>query len=258
MLNHAETQSPLGPRAVKRGTTQSNSILLGRKRFAVCYTPKPGGAFASFGRSWFGRANDEVTLETFCTSGLAGLKNVNPSPLPDRYNGLHAPFFSPLTLREDTSLSLVQERLMAFAAHRKQVDTGPLALTCVNGSLVLQPTKPRPELSWLALQCFNGFESFAENSGAREPDYGHLGRHQWLLLKSFGQPNVMSEYRFRIALTGPLEPNQLGLVLETVRPMIADLCATGLCIDSLTLVADGSGDMQRAPMRRIGRYPLAE
>ncbi len=75
-----------------------------RGRYAIYYTPQRRSAFASFGRSWFGRANDGATLQAFCSTGVAGPADSKLSPFPDRYIGLHAPFVSPFALREDTDL----------------------------------------------------------------------------------------------------------------------------------------------------------
>jgi hypothetical protein len=41
-------------------------------RYATYYTPQPRTALAAFGRSWFGRGNDGVTLQAFYAAGLAG------------------------------------------------------------------------------------------------------------------------------------------------------------------------------------------
>lgn len=258
MLSHTEFPSAIDPKADHR---RAPAPALGQdrqERYAICYTPKRGSAFAAFGRSWFGRANDGATLHAFSASSLGGLVEEYASPFPGRYIGLHAPFFSPFPLREEANLNEVDTRLMAFASHRKKIETGPLVLACVKNSLVLQPAKPRPELSWLALQCFNAFESFAANSPMAETEHPHLSRHQKLLLKSFGQPHVMSEFRFSIALTGALEPAHLSLVANALAPMIADLCAEGALIDGLSLVAETGRARHASPMRLIGRHPLAD
>ena len=41
-------------------------------RYAIYFTPQPGTALAAFGRSWFGRANDGITLQAFSDAGLSG------------------------------------------------------------------------------------------------------------------------------------------------------------------------------------------
>ena len=229
----------------------------GRLRYAVYYTPQPGSALAAFGRSWFGRANDGATLQAFSTCGLDALPDSKISPFADRYLGLHAPFVSPCALREDTTLDKVKTRLANFAGRRKKISTGPLKLARAGRSLVLRPAEPRPEVSWLALQCFNAFESFAAKPDDTTESYPHLSVHQQLLLRSLGQSNVMSEFRFSIRLTGPLDPAHLNLVSQALHPLIADVCAEGVCVDGLSLIADSGGHAEASPLRLIQRYTLA-
>ncbi len=73
-----------------RGRAQASFV-----RYAIFYTPQPGTPLASFGRSWFGRANDGVTLQAFSAAGLTGSGFARPPSTPSRYNGLHAVFKSP-------------------------------------------------------------------------------------------------------------------------------------------------------------------
>lgn len=237
--------------------TRHPSSQPGRTRFAICFTPRSGSALAAFGRSWFGRANDGATLQAFSAFGPDVLPDSNISPFPHRYLGLHAPFVSPCALRDDASLEKVRTRLANFAGRRRKVETGPLTLTRAGRSLVLRPAEPRPEMSWLALQCFNAFESFAAKPEKTDEAYPHLSPHQRLLLKSFGQPNVMSEYRFSIRLTGPLDRAHLDRVAGALAPLVADVCAEGVCVDGLSLIADAGPEDEISPLRLIGRYALA-
>ncbi len=64
----------------------------------------------------------------------------------------------------------------------------------------------------------------------------------------------MSEYRFSIALTGPLDTAHLERVSQALWPVLEDICAEGVAVDGLSLFGDTSG---RTPMRLIGRYKLA-
>ncbi|BAQ17949.1 DUF1045 domain-containing protein [Methyloceanibacter caenitepidi] len=252
-------------RHAEHGETNFGPVPAAPTHFSICYTPRPGSALAQFGRSWFGRANDGTTLQTFSASGLRGGGPGGITPTPGRYFGLHASFVAPTPLRADARLDEVRTHLAQFAANRKPIETGPLKLTRLCRSLVLQPAEQRPELDWLALQCFNAFDSYAERTDTAENEYPHLSRYQRLLLKSFGQPNVMSEYRFALRLTGPLDQRQLELVSVALRPLIADLCAGGICVDGLSLIgstpeeANGhiSGQTQGTPVRLLGRYSLA-
>lgn len=245
MLNRAQLDHDL------TGAPQTSFV-----RYAIYYTPQPGTPLATFGRSWFGRANDGATLEAFSEAGLTGASAPKPASKASRYSGLHSVFKAPFCLREGIGPDALKARLISFARRRKEVDTGPLTLARAGRFLVLRPVKPTPALDWLAAQCVAAFDGFAEplSSVEREAHQGpHLNDHQRLLLKSFGDPHVLSEYRFYITLTGPLETAHLERVAQALWPMLEEICASGVTINGLSLFGDTGG---RAPLRLIGRYRL--
>jgi len=223
-------------------------------RYAIYYIPRPGTALAAFGRSWFGRANDGATLQAFSTMGLPSSGFAKILSMPGRYTGLHAIFRAPFALRDGVGLEDLKARLVTFAARRKAVETGPLTLARCGRYLVLRPIEPMPAFDWLAAQCVNAFEDFAADPNDEDSDdHRHLSPYQRLLLKSFGHPHVMSEYRFSITLTGPLDTSHLERVAQALWPVIDDICAEGVTVDGLSLFGDTGG---RSPMRMIGRYRL--
>jgi Protein of unknown function (DUF1045) len=232
------------------GGASSRSAL---SRYAIYYTPQPGSALAAFGRSWFGRANDGATLQAFSSAGLPDSGSAKITPFPGRYSGLHALFVAPFGLRDEITVEHVRTRLIDFAAHRKTVETGPLTLSRAGRYLVLRPVEPRPALDWLAAQCVNAFEAFATEPDEAEDEHPHLSPYQRLLLRSFGHTDVMSEYRFSITLTGPLDSAHLDRVSQALWPVIEDICAEGVTVDGLSLFGEATG---RMPMRLLGRYKL--
>jgi hypothetical protein len=223
-------------------------------RYAIYYTPQPGTALAAFGRSWFGRANDGATLQAFSDTGLTGSGFAKIPAVPGRYTGLHALFRAPFLLRDDVDLDALRSRLITFAARRKAVATGPLTLARSGQYLVLRPVESRPGLDWLAAQCVSAFEDLAGDPSENDNgDDRHLSDYQRLLLRSFGHPHVMSEYRFSITLTGPLDTAHLERVSQALWPVIEEICTSGVTVDGLSLFGDAGG---RTPMRLIGRYRL--
>jgi hypothetical protein len=223
-------------------------------RYAIYYTPQPGTPLAAFGRSWFGRANDGATLQAFSDAGLSGAATVKPLSKRTRYGGLHAVFKPPFHLRDGMNIEALKARLISFAGRRKEVETGPLTLARSGRNLVLRPVKPTPALDWLAAQCVATFDAFAGSTADAEAQAGvDLNDHQRLLLKSFGDAHVLSEYRFNITLTGPLDTSHLERVSQALWPMLEEICASGVTVDGLSLLGE-SGD--RAPLRLIGRYRL--
>ena len=208
-------------------------------RYAIYYTPQPGTPLAAFGRSWFGRANDGATLQAFSDTGLAGAATVKPPSASSRYSGLHAVFKAPFCLRDGMGPDALKARLISFASRRKQVETGPLTLARAGRYLVLRPIKPTPALDWLAAQCVAAFDGFAKSPPCTHAQQGvPLNDHQRLLLKSFGDPHVLSEYRFYITLTGPLEAAHLERVSQALWPMLEEICASGVTVDGLSLVGE--------------------
>lgn len=225
-------------------------------RYAIYYTPQPGTALAAFGRSWFGRANDGVTLQAFSDAGLAGTSFAKLAAEPGRYSGLHALFRAPFAPRDGIGLDAIKTRLINFAARRKPVDTGPLTLARSGRSLVLRPVEATPALDWLAAQCVASFEDFAAPPSDTERNEfagPKLSDYQRLLLESFGDPFVLSEYRFSIRLTGALDAPHLERVTQALWPVLDEICASGVTIDGLSLFGDAGG---RTPLRIIGRYHL--
>ncbi|HXG79324.1 MAG TPA: DUF1045 domain-containing protein [Methyloceanibacter sp.] len=225
-------------------------------RYAIYYTPRPGTALAAFGRSWFGRVNDGVTLQAFSEAGLSGTSFAKLAAVPGRYTGLHALFRAPFALREGFGPDALKARLINFAARREPVATGPLTLARSGRFLVLRPVESVPALDWLAAQCVAAFEDFVAPPGeverAEHAD-PELSDYQRVLLESFGDPNVLSEYRFSITLTGPLDAAHLERVTQALWPVLEEICAEGVTVDGLSLFGDAGGN---TPMRLIGRYRL--
>ncbi len=139
-------------------------------RYAVFYTPKPGTALAAFGRSWFGRANDGVTLQAFSDAGLNGTSFARLASAPGRYTGLHALIRSPFTPREGIGLDAIKTRLINFARRRKPLATGPLTLSRAGRFLVLRPVEATPGARMARRpmrRLFRGFRSVAERHRTR-------------------------------------------------------------------------------------------
>jgi hypothetical protein len=237
----------------RKGAASSPSSFA---RYAIYYTPQPGTALAAFGRSWFGRANDGITLQAFSEAGLSGTSFAKLAAAPGRYTGLHALFRAPFALRDGIGPDALRTRLANFAARRKPVETGPLTLSRAGRFLVLRPVEAAPSLDWLAAQCVAAFEDFAAPpSDIERAEHAHpnLSDYQRLLLESFGDPYVLSEYRFSITLTGPLDATHLERVAQALWPVLEEICTEGVTVDGLSLFGDSGGT---SPMRLLGRYRL--
>src|SRR5512134_3924112 len=108
-------------------------------RYAILFTPTPGTALAAFGRSWFGRANDGVTLQAFSDAGLTTASFARLAP--GRHTGLHALIQAPFAPRAGIGLDAIKTRLINFARRQKPLATGPLMLARAKRFLVLRPVE---------------------------------------------------------------------------------------------------------------------
>jgi len=150
----------------------------------------------------------------------------------------------------------LKARLVSFAQRRKPVATGPLTLSRAGRFLVLRPVRPAPALDWLAAQCVTTYDSFAapmSETDREERGAAHHNDYQRLLLESYGDTNVLNEYRFHITLTGPLDNSHLERVAQALWPVIEEICADGVTVDALSLFGDPGG---RIPLKLIGRHRL--
>ncbi|MFD0986821.1 DUF1045 domain-containing protein [Methyloligella solikamskensis] len=225
-------------------------------RYGISFTPKPNTALAAFSRSWFGYAGGGSTLHAFSGAGLSTHGGAKVPAMPGSYPGLHAMLKAPFALRPGKGPDALRSRLKSFAKRRKPVATGPLTLTREGRYLVLRAEQVDPALDWLAAQCVSGFDGFADDRQPVQPnerDVRTLNPYQRLLLESFGDANVMSEFRFCLRLTGPMEPAQIEQVAEALAPVLEHICSEGIEIDALSLLGDPGG---RSPLRLLKRYPL--
>src|SRR4030042_1939023 len=111
-------------------------------------------------------------------------------------------------------------------------------------SSLSRPAAAAPALDWLAAQCVATFEDFAAPpSDTEREEYAspNLSDYQRLLLESFGDPYVLSEYRFSITLTGPLDAAHLERVSQALWPVLEEICASGVTGGGLSLLGAGGG-----------------
>ncbi len=226
-------------------------------RYAIYYTPQPGTALAAFGRSWFGRANDGVTLQAFSDAGLSGTSFAKLAVAPGRYTGLHALFRAPFALRDGIGLDAIKTRLINFAATAqagRDRASDLVALRPLPGAAPGRGQRRRSTGSPRNASLRSRISPRRRATpSARNMPSPELSDYQRLLLESFGDPYVLSEYRFSITLTGPLDATHLERVSQALWPVLEEICASGVTVDGLSLFGDAGG---RTPMRLIGRYHL--
>lgn len=225
-------------------------------RYAIYFAPAPGSPLARFGAEWLGydvATGNAVPQPALTEIAAARLREITAEP---RRYGFHATLKPPFAL----AAGLTAEKLdgaVAMLARREAVfDAPPLKLFCISGFWALTPSAPCPSLRALADRCVGALDSFRSPPSAEElarRRRAQLTARQDELLRRWGYPYVMDEFRFHLTLTARLDAAEGALVARTLEPLVALLCRDPLKVEALSLFHQPRRD---APFLLVRRYPL--
>jgi putative phosphonate metabolism protein len=226
-------------------------------RYAIYYAPGPDEPLAAFGRTWLGY--DAESGQPMAQPAIDGrvpewLAEITAEP---RRYGFHGTLKPPFALASDASESDLLAAVAAFAAATPPVDIGLVRLAAIAEFLALVPIDPPAALADLAASCVREFDRFRATPSAAElakRRRASLTPRQDALLREWGYPYVIEEFRFHLTLTRRLDPSDLEVVRPVIEAMTADICATPLRIRALAVFRQPSPE---APFTVLGRVPLA-
>lgn len=224
-------------------------------RYAIYFAPPPESALWKFGSAWIGRdaasgkAEPQPTLATFPSDQL-----VEATAEPRRY-GFHATLKAPMVLRSSATEMDLMETLQGFARTQRAFVIPGLAVAVLGQFMALVPTETPPALTLLAAGCVDTFDSFRAQASDAELARRRIGLsdRQEVLLRRWGYPYVMEEYRFHMSLTGRMSPAELDVLRRQLEARWGPLFATPLTVDAVTLFSQPSTG---SPFTIVGRYPF--
>lgn len=194
------------------------------ERFALYFAPEEGSELASFGRHWFApEANSGPP--TFPAPALHPETILSLTAKPRHY-GFHATLKPPFQLRPHMPRAALFDRLSQFCAQRQSIIAPPLHPCCLGSFIALRFSRQCPEVDDLAAQCVRLFDDFRLPPGNEELQRRRahrLSNRQELLLRQWGYPYVLDEFRFHLTLTQPLADERqrqamLGLLQQLTAP----------------------------------------
>ena len=180
-------------------------------RYAISYVPMPSTLLADFGRAWLGR--DINSSEAFEQSQVPGIDHQRLQELTRwrRFDGLHGVLKPPFQINPVSSVNGFIETAQLFAKYLKAVDIPQLEINIIGKFIALTPTVPSRELVDLASECVRVFEGFRQpvliNMDSRYRK-DKLTVYQQRMMKHWGYPYVMEEFRFFIPLTDRIENDE--------------------------------------------------
>lgn len=226
-----------------------------RGRFAIYFAPAEGSRLADLGRRWLGEAGTEGhTPPTIPGLSAAYLARLTRSP---RHYGFHATLKPPFRLAPGRAGVELAQALDAFAAETPPVDLPALEVAALGRFLALVPGAPCLALDSLAATCVRHFDPFRAPPPPEETlrrRAAGLSDRQDELLRRWGYPYVMEEFRFHLTLTGPIDdPDDRASVKAYLEALAAPACAEPARIDALTLFWQPDSG---TPFRPLSRHRL--
>jgi len=174
-------------------------------RYALYYAPRPEEGLATAASQWLGWNPEGGRARRLAfSSGLDAERLAELTAEPRRY-GFHGTLKPPMVLAEGATESEFLAAVGRFAASQRPLTVSSLLLAEISNFLALVPGSRQTDLQELADRCVVEFDEFR-----RPADEGELARRraggltprQEELLKRWGYPYVLEEWRFHLTLTG--------------------------------------------------------
>ncbi|MDU8913957.1 DUF1045 domain-containing protein [Aestuariicoccus sp. MJ-SS9] len=202
-------------------------------RYAIYYMPRPG-ALAAFGAAWLGwdaEAAREVAQPE--VEDIAALTEA-----PGKY-GFHATLKPPFRLAEGRDVAQLEAAVAALAARTAPGRADGLTLTRLGRFFALTPVGCAAGLARVAEACVTDLDSFRARPGSAELERRRkpgLTERQEALLRAWGYPYVLDQFRFHMTLSGKVPKARLEPVHEQIARhlpplpepfVLEDICLNG-------------------------------
>ncbi|WP_454643019.1 DUF1045 domain-containing protein [Bradyrhizobium liaoningense] len=231
--------------------------MTGFPRYAIYFAAGADGSLSRFGAELLGydaRTGDEVPFPREALQIAPDWRDITTDP---RKYGFHATLKAPMALVSGRTEAELMAGCATFAGRSRTIPMIRPVVDTISGFIAVIPAEPVDALQQLAADCVREFDSFraaltAEDRARRKPE--KLTERQRDYLDRWGYPYVMEEFRFHMTLTGRLDAERRGPILEMLRGRFAALGLGTLAIDRLALFKQ---DETKARFGIIGEWALA-
>lgn len=230
--------------------------MTGFPRYAIYFAAGADGALSRFGAELLGydaRTGEEVPFPREALQIAPDWHDLTTDP---RKYGFHATLKAPMALASGRTEAELMAGCATFAGQSRTIPAIRPVVDTISGFIAVIPAEPVDALQQLAADCVREFDSFravltAEDRARRKPE--KLTERQRDYLDRWGYPYVMEEFRFHMTLTGRLDAERRGPILEMLRARFASLRLGALAIDRLALFKQ---DEAKGRFRIIGEWAL--
>ncbi|ULL00747.1 DUF1045 domain-containing protein [Bradyrhizobium sp. I71] len=230
--------------------------MTGFPRYAIYFAAGADGALSRFGAELLGydaHTGDEVPFPPEALQIAPDWRDITADP---RKYGFHATLKAPMALASGRTEAELMAACATFAGQSRTIPVIRPVVDTISGFIAVIPAEPVDEIQQFAADCVREFDSFravltAEDRARRKPE--KLTERQRDYLDRWGYPYVMEEFRFHMTLTGRLDAERRGPILEMLRARFASLRLGALAIDRLALFKQ---DEAKGRFRIVGEWAL--
>ncbi len=231
------------------------------ERYAIYFTLAQNDPLYQLAAQWFGYDFYQGCKPSIRMDHHALLKPLFPYT---DYNakasmyGFHATLKPPFRLKRGVSHKQLVKILKHFSKLHSPFSCSELSLQQLGDFLALVPSKPCAKLNRLAKDCVQTFDVFrdelvAEEIQKRNP--ASLTDDQRLMLKLWGYPYVLDEFRFHMTLTDSLTQQQIDLCKPLLKSYFHPYTARAMKVDQVSLCYQAT---ERSPFVVLETYSFKD
>ncbi len=228
-------------------------------RYAVYFAlPRESGLWR-LAQRWLGRdCESGETLEQPALDGWAGDEITRVTESPRRY-GFHATLKAPFRLAPGSTPQDLHRSLAGFAARQHPFVAPPLTVSTIGPFLALTLSASSPEMAALAAAAVRDLEPLRAPLNDKDMARrlaAELSPRQEELLRRWGYPYVLEEFRFHMTLTGPLaDPERRARLQTALAELFRPELAEPVPVEEISLYSQPSAEQ---PFTLVGRYALGK
>jgi putative phosphonate metabolism protein len=225
-------------------------------RYAIYFAAGSDSALSRFGAELLGYdayTGNELPFPADASQLAPDWRDITADP---RKYGFHGTLKAPMALAPARTEAELLAACAAFAGETRTIPVIRPVVDAISGFIAVIPAEPIDALQELAGDCVRAFDGFrtaltAEDRARRRPE--KLSERQRDYLDRWGYPYVMEEFRFHMTLTGRLDAERRGPILQMLRARFAALGLDALPIDRIALFRQ---DDAKARFRIVGEWEL--
>jgi putative phosphonate metabolism protein len=226
-------------------------------RYALYYAPRPEEGLAVAASQWLGWSpNGGRARRVPMSSGLDPERLAEVTAEPRRY-GFHGTLKPPMALVDGATEGDFLAAVGRFAVSQRPLSVPSLLLAEISQFLALIPGARQPDLQDLADRCVIEFDEFrrpADEAELARRRAAGLSPRQDELLKRWGYPYVLEEWRFHLTLTGRLaDAAERAAIMAMLRQRFSGFLDRPLAVRDLCVFRQPAPDR---PFTVLARFRL--